>query len=350
MSVINQMLIELDKRGAAQPPQQDAVRAVVVARKHRYGWYALAGVILLVAIAAWLNDRQYLQPGLHTVKTVTVAVPPAQSAQLASRVAAIAQPVPASAVFASGVAQSEDAASAIPAAPTTAEHMVPVRPLAALQVVSAVAAAKANDSARAPSVLSKQLKPESVQQQAENAFRKGNRLLQQGKAAEAIDAYTEALRLDSGHAQAREALVATLIQGKRNAEAEQRLQDTLHENPAQPHFAMLLARLQVERDAVTVALDTLENGLPYARKQPDYEAFLAALLQRQNRKEEAVAHYQAALQIEPDNGIWLMGLGISLQALARNEAALAAYRKASTTNDLSVELREFVRQRIDQLR
>lgn len=174
--------------------------------------------------------------------------------------------------------------------------------------------------------------------------------MQQGKIQEATEAYIEALRLDPGHVQAREALVATLIQNKRNTDAEQWLQETLQPNPAQPHFAMLLARLQVERNAVAAALDTLEKSQAYARQQPDYAAFAAALLQRQNRHQEAVAHYQAALQIEPDNGVWLMGLGISLQALSHNEDALAAYRKASETQDLSPELRQFVKQRMDQIR
>lgn len=345
MSVINQMLIELEKRGVARPSNQDTVRPVPVEEKHRYGWYVLAAGILLVTIAGWLYYRQSLEPGLSVAKT-NVFIPP--HIQSVSQVLVIAQ-ASAPAVSEPVNPMKESSASAVPAQPALSEHLPSVQAVTEIRGTSAVAAASVVPE-KAPALLSKKLKPETVQQQAENAFRRGNRLVQQGKIQEATEAYTEALRLDPGHVQAREALVATLIQNKRNTEAEKWLQETLQQNPAQPHFAMLLARLQVERNAVPAALDTLEKSQVYARQQPDYAAFVAALLQRQNRHQEAVTHYQVALQAEPDNGIWLMGLGISLQALSHNEEALAAYRKASGTQDLSPELRQFVKQRIDQIR
>jgi MSHA biogenesis protein MshN len=112
---------------------------------------------------------------------------------------------------------------------------------------------------------------------------------------------------------------------------------------------MMLARLQVERGAVAEATATLEKALPYANSQADYQAFLAALLQRQNRNDEAIAHYQIALQLAPNNGIWLMGYGISLQAMQRNADAKVTFQRALDTQTLSPDLRAFVQQKLKGL-
>jgi MSHA biogenesis protein MshN len=112
---------------------------------------------------------------------------------------------------------------------------------------------------------------------------------------------------------------------------------------------MMLARLQVERGAVAEATETLEKALPYANSQAEYHAFLAALLQRQNRNEEAIAHYQTALQLAPNNGIWLMGYGISLQVLQRNADAKDAFKHALDTQTLSPDLQAFVQQKLKEL-
>ena len=195
----------------------------------------------------------------------------------------------------------------------------------------------------------KQIKQVNVQQQADNEFRKAGGLMQQGRIDEALAGYEAALRLDAGHDEARQALVGLLLKNKRNADAESVLQDGLKHNPRHSGFAMLLARLQVERDALSLALDTLQKTLPYADQQADYQAFVAALLQRQNRHKEAITHYQVALQLSPNSGVWLMGLGISLQAVQRNEEARDAFKRAIESGNLSAELQAFVRQRLKEL-
>jgi MSHA biogenesis protein MshN len=112
---------------------------------------------------------------------------------------------------------------------------------------------------------------------------------------------------------------------------------------------MMLARLQVERGAVDEAIATMGKALPYANSHADYQAFMAALLQRQDRNNEAIAHYQIALKLAPNNGIWLMGYGISLQAMQRNTDAKVAFQHALDTNTLSQDLQAFVQQKIKGL-
>ena len=112
---------------------------------------------------------------------------------------------------------------------------------------------------------------------------------------------------------------------------------------------MALARLQVDRGNNQAAIDTLQKGIAYAQGNADYHAFLAALLQRQQRHDEAVAQFRAALGLKPQSGVWLMGLGMSLQALNRNSEAGEAYRSAKSSGTLKPELQAFVDQRLQQL-
>ena len=200
-----------------------------------------------------------------------------------------------------------------------------------------------------PGSVDKQIKQLSLQQQADNEFRKANILMQQGRVGDAISEYAAALQLDSGHEDARQAMVSLLLDRKRNADAEGALEEGLNLNPKQVGFAKLLARLQVDRGALPQALETLQKTLPYAGRQADFQAFIAAVQQRMGHHKEAVVHYSVALQSSPDSGVWLMGLGISLKALEQHEEALVAFKHALESHTLNEELQAFVTQQIKEL-
>ncbi len=200
-----------------------------------------------------------------------------------------------------------------------------------------------------PGSIDKQMKQFSIQQQADNEFHKANSLMQQGRNKEALAGFEAALQLEVGYEAARQAMVGLLLGAARNAEAEAVLHKGLQLNPGHSGFAMLLARLQIERNDVPLALETLHKTLPYAARQADYQAFVAALLQRQGRHQEAIAHYQVAVQLTPNSGVWLMGMGISLQAEQRKDEARTAFKRAIESQTLSTELQEFVAQRLKKL-
>jgi hypothetical protein len=56
-----------------------------------------------------------------------------------------------------------------------------------------------------------------------------------------------------------------------------------------------------------------------------------------------------ALQLAPANGIWLMGYGISLQAVQRADDDRDAFRRALESRTLNPELQAFVQQRLKGL-
>lgn len=215
--------------------------------------------------------------------------------------------------------------------------------------VAQAATARAQPGAVVRSGINKQPTQISLQQQADNEFRRAYQLMRQGRNTEALAGYEAALKLDAGHEQARQTMVSLLLENKRNADAERVLQEGLQDKPQQSGFAMLLARLQVERNAVPLALETLQRTLPYAGTQPDYLSFVAALLQRVNRHKEAIDYYQKALQLKPQNGVWLMGLGISLRAEQRNDDAREAFKRALDSNTLNADLQAYVKQQLKEL-
>jgi len=195
----------------------------------------------------------------------------------------------------------------------------------------------------------KQVKEFTPKQRAENEYRRAVLLIQQGKKDEALTELNQVLQLDAAHVGARQAVAALLVEAKRSDEALQKLQEGLKLDSTQAGLAMMLARLQVDRGDLHVAIDTLQRTLPYAANRADYEAFLAALLQRDARHKEAIEHYLAALRKLPQNGSWWMGLGISLQAENRSAQARDAFSKAKASNTLTPELQAFVEQKLGQM-
>jgi MSHA biogenesis protein MshN len=184
-------------------------------------------------------------------------------------------------------------------------------------------------------------------QRAESDYNRALASLQDGRLAEAIAALEQALVTDPRHDAARQTLVGLLVEGGRKGPAMRVLQNGLTLDPRQPSMAMLLARLQIEGG--TSGIDTLMRTLPYAQGNGEYHAFLAAALARDERHREAAEQYQAALRSAPGNGVWWMGLGVSLQAEQRTADAVAAFERARTSPNLTPQLRAFVDRRIELL-
>lgn len=211
----------------------------------------------------------------------------------------------------------------------------------------AAARAAAHDDAAPKGKRNAQGRQETGAQRAEGEYRRALASLQEGRMIETVAALEQALKYEPTHEAARQTLVGLLIEANRNDEAMRQLQLGLTLDPRQPAMAMLLARLQIERGGN--GIDTLMRTLPYAGNDADYHAFLAAALARQQRHREAAEQYHQAVRAVPSNGVWWMGLGISLQAEKRNGEALDAFQRARAGGGLSQELQGFVERRIQQL-
>ena len=358
MSVINQVLNDLEKRGASSPPGGAAIRVVPVRRNWRLLW--LIGLLVIMGLllaGLWNTAPSPSAPPQPLRLTMAVAAAPATDTVEPS---------------ADTVVKAEPEKIQTPTVNTApamrlSYQLNPLPPLAMQSPPPPVTQKVIIGAEKSPPIIDelpratkktadvehkgveKQIKQFTPQQNAENEFRRATGLVQKGRSDEALEIYGAVLKLDATHDAARQAMVWLLLESKRNEDAERVLQDGLKINPHNREFATLLARLQVERNDLPLALQTLQISLPYAEQQAEYHAFIAAVYQRMNHHKETITHYQIAVQQAPSAGAWLMGLGISLQALQRNAEARTAFKRAIETQTLSAELQAFVEQRLKEL-
>lgn len=181
---------------------------------------------------------------------------------------------------------------------------------------------------------------------ADDIYKKGLQLHRRGRVSEGLQQIMRAVNLDPSHIQARTTLATYLVDQGNQKLAMDILQEGLELHPGQFDWAQLKAHLLLEVQDVNGAVNALQAVLPDIQKDPDYHAFLAALLQRQGRHEEAVQTYRDIMQVRPNNGIWWMGLGISLEKIEQLQDANYAYEKALNDNSLTSELKGYLNKRI----
>ena len=108
---------------------------------------------------------------------------------------------------------------------------------------------------------------------------------------------------------------------------------------------MVLSRIVAGQGDYQGALDVLAKVEEPARTGADYDALRGALLQKLKRHAEAVQAYQAVLRQAPDSGPAWLGLGISLEALAKRAEAADAFKRAASTGTLAADVRSYAEQR-----
>ena len=350
MSLINKMLQDLDARGTPEG-RGDAGGIRSVPERERGVSRALvfggaAGLTAAAIALGWVYwKRPAVPPVLVSVasKPVPVPVPLPVPVPVPAPVPApvAAAPVAPEPVFqAAETAPAPAPAKARPAEPRRSTEKAP-KPAAAPVVKTAVPAASERI------IDGKQVTP---QQRVENEYRRALAQLQDGRVSDAMLALQQTLQLDPRHQGGRETLVRLLLEAQRPDDAARQLQLSLALDPKQPAQAMMLARLQLDKaNGGAAALDTLMRSLPYAADNGEYHAFLAGVLQREQRYREAAEHYQLALQAAPDNSVWWMGLGIALQADNHPAQARQAFERARGLQTLSPQLQAFVERKLVQL-
>ncbi|MCS3904480.1 tetratricopeptide (TPR) repeat protein [Methylohalomonas lacus] len=139
-----------------------------------------------------------------------------------------------------------------------------------------------------------------------------------------------------------------LVAEQKPEQAMRALAVTIERLPEASALKQLYAQLLMQAGQPEQAVSVLSDEPPSLRRMPDYHALLAALLQQLGEHDKSAALYKRLVQVEPERGVWWLGLAISLDKMQRSEDALAAYRKAQERN-LSNDLRRYVAARINAL-
>ena len=271
MSLINDMLQELDARGAPNAlPKSSQVKAIAPAarnsKRNSKRLILILGIVLLTVLFVSLALLWYHQHSAQSAPSVTSASKLANASTAASvaqavenearaaqaRTAVSSTSAPAAGEGAAnseavlvGSLKIDSSLSNVPSRPSplarAAEMPTPApTQKTALKVENKPAQENlpsnlASAASSAPSKMQIAQASNSPQQRAENEYRKANQLLQQGRQLEALLALEQALLQDPLHHAARQSLVGVLINLNRPDEAMKRLQQGLQQDP-QPYL------------------------------------------------------------------------------------------------------------------
>lgn len=183
-------------------------------------------------------------------------------------------------------------------------------------------------------------------ERADADFRAAQTLQASGLSAEALESLRSALRHEAGYAPARQLQIRLLLELKRLEEAMTALKEGLEHQPDQSHWAMTLARLQVDKNDLASAERTLARFAPQATSNAEYAGFHAHVHYRLGHLREAQALYQHATRLAANEGRWWFGLAITLEAEGKAGDARDAFRQALATGTLNNELSTQAMQRI----
>lgn len=386
MSLINQMLQDLDARKAAQGAASGVpndVRPLPRPQASRLPIFLGSFVVLILVAGAYATyvSRMETSVAAPDLPLQPTAVEPSVPLHSIPEPSPVATPSPSPVIEAPPVEQTANESElqaldgslrmadvlALPIekkseSKTTRSNQVPAKPVVSeaspakerskvegLERASSVASnetAQAADKSAKPPLIEKTLALGSPRERAEVEYRKAIAAVNQGRVDEALAGLRSALQQDGFHQAARQLFVKLLLEAKRPDEAIEVLQDGVQAQPAQIVWAMSLARLQVDRGDLPGAWQTLNFSQPAAMRSADYQGFSGHVLQRLGRHKEAIERYLAAARLSPGDGRWWLGLGLSLDAEGRASEAREAFQTAKSSGTLSSELVTLVDQKL----
>lgn len=185
--------------------------------------------------------------------------------------------------------------------------------------------------------------PPSAAQRATQTYRQAISLAASGHSSLAIAQALDALKIDPDHLAARELAVALLMEGQRLGEAHALIRDGLARQPQQPHLIMLLARIEAETGDTQAALERLTAA---PALDGDGHGLRAVLLARAERYREAASAYDAAVRLQPDNAVWWLGLGVSLDANGQTALSRQALQRARAIGSLRGDALAYIEQKL----
>lgn len=344
MSIINQTLRALDARqpDPASPPV--SLCPAAIAKRRRTGLWFVAAALPFAGAGIWLVSRPAESLPQPRMGVTQRAVMPQAAIQAPSRVPASAVPprmrAPAKAQAAPVVAESRSRSPDLNAAQNQSASARPAKPSAVPPTTMV------SISPEKPPVIRKEDSQPTAGEAAEERYRKALTLIQKGRENQARPLLEEALELSPGHVAARETLAALLSDAGQNQEAEAVLRAGRALNPDHAWFALSLARLQAARGDTEDAAATLQGGMGGRGVNAEYHATLAALLVRLKQYPDAARQYEQALRLQPGQGTWWMGLGLSMEGQGKSDEARSAYRRALKAGNLPDRLEEFVRAKL----
>lgn len=182
-------------------------------------------------------------------------------------------------------------------------------------------------------------------QQYETALK----LAESGNYQEAITKLNSLIKASPAFQDARVSLAALLIDQGYGKSASKIIDEGLKLAPDAIPLIELKARILTADGNVKGALQLLQSQSPAITDNPEYNAFVAALYQKNDNDLLAVRLYKKLLSLDPQNGNWWFGLGLSLEKLGENVSAYQAYNKAITVGNINPDSMNMLQSHLQSL-
>ena len=372
MSVINQMLKDLDKRQGEQVTDSNVTVPVTKKSSNTKLVAIIVIVILLVNIAgifAWqlYAENQQLKTqaqqkqkvtNLATPKVVNTTVvsdtPELVTDKLENKVATatvdkVTEPVATEAIADANKATSNE----------TEMNAVAPEPLLAASA-NVVESPEKNTPAGHSQVKEQekevletkptltisrsQLSPKML---SEKKITEAERAMEVNDLAKAESLFEEVLLLIPEHETARKQLAALWYGKKAYQDAINLLSQGIAIAPQSEEMRLMSARIYFEQGRARQALNLL-NPINNSQRV-DLQVLIANIASEINEYKSAANAYRKLLILEPNVGRWWLGLAVSLDSQGQFKLASNAYDEAITKGNLSSNALQFARQRVAEL-
>ena len=368
MSVINQMLKDLDQR---TPEQGQVPNAIAATQNPSTLKIVVISVVVLLSLNAlgfyiWdlqeraeknlnqKNNSQQLQAEKQPVQVATITASPEeqfQKQEMNSKEHA-KQTVPTS-ENAADTLQLTNQVQAVkleevtkPEQTMLKEVTVEVTEKVAVKTSPAVAGA-VEPTVLAPVKMSVSRRQLTSKELVAQKLARAEKSVNMNEIAKAEQLFEEVLIIDPEHKQARKNLAALWFGRKHYQQALNLLSQGIAIDKQDGELRLLKARIHLQQGQHEAAFNTLKPLVTLEHEE--YQVMLANVAQQIEQYPSAISAYKVLINMQPYSGRWHLGLAIvydknSQFTLARNE-----YAQALSKADLSVSSAKFAEQRLQAL-
>lgn len=188
-----------------------------------------------------------------------------------------------------------------------------------------------------------------ARQRANDAIESGLQAFGRKQYVEAQRAFRGALELEPANDRGRQALLSALLATDDKRAAEAAADEGVLQGTAKVGFALVSARLKLERGAAKEAIAVLERERAAGARHADYQALWGNALSREARYAEAVQRYASAVELAPASAAHHVGLGYALRNDGQFASANAVFQSVAEMPGLSPQLADLVEQQLAAL-
>lgn len=144
-------------------------------------------------------------------------------------------------------------------------------------------------------------------------------------------------------------LISLLLSQQRFVEADQLLQQIQAAFPKHIGLMVMKARMHLQSDEPAKALAYLQQQRPPLLEYPTYYEMQATAAQRSGDYQLARKTYASLLRVDGSRADWWFGLAVAFDAQAENNHALVAYQRALGQRGLTRTLQDYANRRVGEL-